>query len=480
MKTNQTREESADSGDELGRPSALTGVAKSKRFNTPAARAVGAARAGAGRVGANPRAPLGLAPLVLIALVMLGTTNSRAASAGDPVLEWNAIMVSTTATQNPFFQARFAAITQLAVFEAVNAIDREFEPYLGTISAPHGASPDAAAIAAAHAVLENYFPGDASALDAAYAASLAGIRNGSAKQDGIGVGEAAAAALIALRVGDGSAPPKFYLPTSSAPGEWQPTPSCPAAGGILLQWGGLRPFAIESTTQFRSAPEPALTSRRYAQSYNEVMRVGGIDSAFRPQDRADVAQFYAATAPVPVWNSAAAQTVVEQARSLSDNARTFALMNVAISDAAASVFETKYSYYLWRPETAIHAGGDTAWMPYIVTPCFPSYGSAHASLSNAARKVLERLYGPRRYSITLSNPAVAGVILQYENFEQITHDIDDARVYGGIHFRFDQDIGSEQGRQVGEYVYRHILRRAHGERDDRGAGDDGEAGRAVK
>ena len=424
---------------------------------------------------------LRLARLVLIALVvMLGTASSRAASASDPVLEWNSIMVTTTATQNPFFQARFAAITQLAVFEAVNAIDEEFEPYLGTITAPHGASRDAAAVAAAHAVLGNYFPGDAIALDAAYTASLAGIRNGSAKQDGLGVGEAAAAALIALRTGDGSAPPKFYLPTTSAPGEWQPTPSCPAAGGILLQWGNLRPFAIESTSQFRSAPEPTLTSRRYARSYKEVMRVGSIDSPFRPQDRANVAQFYAATAPVPVWNSAAAQAAVEQGRSMSENARALALMNVAISDAAASVFETKYSYYLWRPETAIHASGDTAWMPYIVTPCFPSYGSAHASLSNAARKVLERVYGPRHHFITLSNPAVADVILQYENFEQITRDIDDARVYGGIHFRFDQDIGSEQGRRVGEYVYRHILRRANGERDDREVGDDDGTGRAVK
>jgi hypothetical protein len=412
---------------------------------------------------------------IVMAAAVCGTLLSAVAvSSTDPVLEWDSIMVNTTGSQNPFFQARFAAITQLAVFEAVNAIDKDFEPYLGTITAPSGASPDAAAVAAAYSVLKNYFPGDAEDLDAAYDASLAGIPNGSAKQDGIGVGEAAAAALIALRTGDGSAPPEFYLPTSSAPGEWQPTPSCPAAGGILLQWGNLRPFAIESTNQFRSAPEPALTSRRYARSYNEVMRVGSIDSAFRPQDRADVARFYAATAPVPVWNSAAAQAAVEQGRSMSENARTLALMNVAISDAAASVFETKYSYYLWRPETAIHASGDTAWMPYIVTPCFPGYGSAHASLSNAARKVLERLYGPRRHYITLSNPAVVGVVLQYENFEQITHDINDARVYGGIHFRFDQDIGSEQGRQVGEYVYRHILRRASGERDD------GEAGRAVK
>src|SRR5579863_6811117 len=129
---------------------------------------------------------------IVMAAAVCGTLLSAVAvSSTDPVLEWNSIMVNTTATQNLFFQARFAAITQLAVFEAVNAIDKEFEPYLGTIIAPSGASPDAAAVAAAHAVLENYFPGDASALDAAYAASLARIPNGSAKQDGVAVGAAA-------------------------------------------------------------------------------------------------------------------------------------------------------------------------------------------------------------------------------------------------------------------------------------------------
>jgi hypothetical protein len=407
------------------------------------------------------------APIVIAAAVCgsLLATTATAVSGTDPVLEWNSIMINETASQNPFFQARFAAITQLAVFEAVNAIDKDFEPYLGTISAPSGASPDAAAVAAAHAVLENYFPADASALDAEYAASLARIPDGSAKHSGVEVGEAAAAALIALRAGDGSTPPGFYSPTSSAPGAWQPTPSCPAAGGTLLQWRDLRPFAIERADEFRSAPPPALTSQRYARGYNEVMRVGSIDSAFRPQDRADVARFYAKTAPVPVWNSAAAQVAVEQGRSMSENARALALMDVAIVDASVSVFDTKYFYDFWRPETAIHANGNTTWMPYIVTPCFPSYGSAHGSLSNAARKVLERLYGPSHHFITLSNPAVAGVILQYENFEQITHDINDARVYGGIHFRFDQETGSEQGRRVGAYVYQHMLRRANGQQD---------------
>jgi len=403
--------------------------------------------------------------------------STVALSATDPVLEWNSIMLSTTAAQNPFFQARFAAITQLAVFEAVNAIDKDFDPYLGTVNAPPTASREAAAVAAAHRVLTTYFTDSATvmALNAARDASLNAIPNGASKDEGIAAGKAAADAMIALRTADGSTPPEFYLPTSSAAGEWQPTPSCPPAGGLLLQWRNLRPFAIESTDQFRAAPPPVLKSKRYARDYAEVKRVGDIDSPFRPQDRADVAVFYAATAPVPVWNSAATQVAVQQGRSMTETARALALVNMAISDAQASVFETKYHYHFWRPETAIRAGdadgnpltrSDPEFKPFVITPCFPSYASAHGSSSGAAREVLERAFGARRHFITLSNPAVAGVVLQYSTFRQITTDIDDARVYGGIHFRFDQEAGAKLGRRVGAYVYRNTLRRTRGGSDE--------------
>jgi hypothetical protein len=404
-----------------------------------------------------------------IAAAACGMLLSTAAlSANDPVLEWNAIMVGTTAGQNPFFQARSATVTQLAVFEAVNAIDRDFDPYLGTIHAPRTASQEAAAIAAAHAVLKNYFPANAAALDAARATSLAAIPDGIRKEQGIAVGEAAAAAMIALRADDGSTPPEFYKPTSSDVGEWQPTPSCPPAGGLLLQWQNLRPFAIETTAQFRAAPPPGIKSLRYARDFWEVRLVGDVNSQYRPQDRADVAQFYAATPPVPVWNAAASQVAAQQGRSMSESARALALVNMAISDAQATVFETKYHYRLWRPETAIRAGdhdgnlltrGDPNFMPFVVTPCFPSYGSAHGSSGGAAREVLERLFGARHHFIALSNPAVPGVVLQYGSFRQITQDVDDARVYGGIHFRFDQEAGGKLGQQVGAYVQRHALRR---------------------
>jgi hypothetical protein len=389
----------------------------------------------------------------------------------DVVHDWNVIMLSTISAQTPFAQARFAAITQLAVFEAVNTCTGNYHAYLGTLRAPRGASPEAAAIAAAHDVLLNYFPANASDLDAARAASLAAIPDGHRKKDGLAVGEAAAAAMIALRANDGSAPLETFLPESNDPGIWQPTP--PGLGpGILLNWRNVTPFGIQSSDQFRPGPPPSLSSQKYRRDYDEVKTVGEVNSAARPQDRSDVARYFALTPPSQVWNLVARQVSAAQGRSLTENARAFALLNMAISDALVSVFEAKYFYVWWRPVTAIRAGDtdgnprtepDVNWTPFITTPVFPGYPSAHATGSGAARAVAELLFGASGHAISLSNPALPDVTLCYTNFRDITDDTDDARVYGGIHFRFDQDAGGRQGRRVGAYVYAHHLRRARGD-----------------
>ena len=384
---------------------------------------------------------------------------------GDVVVDWNAIMLTTMSGQSPFAQARFAAIMQAAVFEAVNAIMGEYEPYLGTISAVPGASAEAAAVAAAHAVLVHYFSGQTPALDKARDVSLATIADGQSKTDGIAVGEAAASAMIALRDTDGSSPPQFYLPTSSNPGEWQLTPSCPPAGGTFLHWQNVMPFAIQSSSQFRSDPPPSLTSPDYTRAYNEVKTFGAADSTLRPQDRSDVALFYAAVVPVAVWDQVSEQLAVAYGTSLSQNARAFALIDMAISDALVSVMETKYYYRFWRPETAIHnavADGnpdtepDPNFVPFIRTPCFPSYGSAHASGSYAGRRVVQEIWGAAGHSIDLVAPSL-NMTRHYTSLKQITDDIDDARVYGGIHFRTDQHAGARQGWRVGQYVIAHWL-----------------------
>jgi hypothetical protein len=398
-----------------------------------------------------------------VAALLFGSAAANA----DVVLDWNNIMVATVSGQNPFSQARFAAITQLAVFEAVNAVTGHYTPYLGTISAPPGSSAEAAAIAAAHTVLKIYFPAVAASLDAARANSLASIPDGLAKLNGIAVGEAAAAALIAARMNDGAAPPQFFMPVSSDPGQWQLTPSCPAAGGILLQWRNVTPFAVQNSSQFRSDPPPALTGIRYAKSYNEVKLVGDVNSTARPPHLSDVATFYNLVSAVGVWNPVAGQLAIEQGSSLSENARTLALINMAMSDALVTVMETKYYYTRWRPETAIRDGGldnnprtdpDPAYKPFIVTPCFPSYPSAHASASYSAREILARTFGNRPHSIALSTPAMPGLVLQYKTLSEITDDIDNARVYGGIHFRYDQEEGGVQGTDIGRYVYKGKLR----------------------
>jgi hypothetical protein len=401
-----------------------------------------------------------------------GTSGARLAAAQpsgppDVVLQWNEVMVESLASQNPFAAGRLAAITQVAVFEAVNSITGEYEPYESLLPAPPGASAEAAAIAAAHGVLVHYLPAQTATLAARRDASLAAIADGAAKDDGSAIGEAAAAALIALRATDGAAPPQSHTPATTDPGEWQPTPACPGPAGVLRHWGNVATFGIENGAQFRSNPPPALHTGKYAKDFNEVKSIGSKTSGIRPGDRAEVAQFYNVVLAVGTWNPVARQLASAQGTSLSENARAFALLNVAIHDALVSVMETKYHYRLWRPETAIRGAAsdgnartaaDSTFEPFVPTPCFPSYPSAHASAAYAAARIISKIWGPSGHEINLTTPQFPGIVLNYWRIDQITADIDDARVYGGIHFRFDQDAGAHQGRSIGTYLLRTLMR----------------------
>jgi hypothetical protein len=412
--------------------------------------------------------------LCMLIAALCGSTLARA----DAVLDWNVIAVNTAVAnaQNPFAQARTVAIVQLAVFESVNAITGEYHPYLGTIVAPPGASADAAAVQAAYRVLSTYFPASGLTLDAALATSMAAIPDGQAKTDGIATGEAAASAMTALRANDGSSPAKYKIPGPPVPGEWQATSSCPIEHGVAVgtafQWQNVTPFGIPSAADFLLDPPPALASNRYAKAYNEVMTVGSIDSTQRPPDRANVALFYAASSPTQVFNQAIQQVAREKGHSLSENARTLAVVNMAMNDSLVAAFLNKYHYNFWRPETAIHAGGtdgnpktrpDPSFVPFVTTPCFPSYPSNHGSAANGASVIMERTYGEGGHSITLSNPVVPDIVLQYTTFKQITDDISDARVYGGIHFRTDQDASERLGKAIGNTVDKNNLRPIHGD-----------------
>jgi len=426
----------------------------------------------------------------LLVLTLVGTLQFAAPAAAqtDQVLVWNETAVNTAIAngQNPFFQARTGAIVQLAVFEAVNAITGDYEPYLGTSIVPagvsaEGASAEAAAVAAAYRVLTTYFgadPATAATLDAARATSLASIPDGPAETDGVAIGEAAAAAMTALRANDGSLPAQFYVPGAATPGVWQTTPSCPInpatglARGVLLQWRNVTPFGIDSAADFIPGQPPALTSNAYRKDYDEVKTFGSLNSTQRPQERTDNSKFYAVSSPTYLFDSALRQIATSQGDSLAENARALAVVNMAINDALVVSFATKYQSLLWRPETAIRAGDtdgnartdpDPGFLPLILTPCFPSYPSNHASGSGAGAEALRRLYGAGGHDITLTTPTLPAIVKHYTTLNQITDDVDDARVFGGIHFRFDQEAGNRLGREVATEVVKSNLRPVHGQ-----------------
>jgi hypothetical protein len=431
-----------------------------------------------------------------VAIAALLSFCGRPAHA-DIVLEWNAIAVRTMTTQttpvNPFAQARLAAIVQLAVFEAVNAITGDYESYLGSAVAPTrgpllgplGASTEAAAVTAAHAVLVAFFPGSATALDTERDASLNAIPNGTAKTNGISTGLAAAAAVIAERNGDGSTPLTVSLPPARRDaGTWEMIPGCPTdpggnyIGGLFANWGDIRPFGVVQPAfghwvdAFRPEPPPALGSHQYTKAYDEVKRVGAASSTERPADRTIVAQFYAVSSPTFIFHTVARQLAVARGDSLTANARSLALLSIATNDSLIASFWTKYYYYFWRPYSAIRGSiddgnpdtvADPGFTPLILTPCFPGYPSNHASGSTAAAETLRRLYGAAGHKVTLSNtvPGVGAVTFSYTSLKQIVDDIDDARIYGGIHFRFDQEAGGTLGREVATAIYKNNLRPIH-------------------
>ena len=405
----------------------------------------------------------------LCALLALGVAQARGPqNHGDEVLEWNRIAFDLVLNQqHPPEQMRFGAILHLAIFEGVNAVSGDHQSTLDTLSPSRGASASAAAVGAAHRVLRTYFPDHAAAFDAARERSLARIPNGPARRAGLEAGEAAAIAVMASRENDGSESPEFYVPGSNDPGEWQPTPSCPPMGGPYLHWGKVKTFVIRNGEQFRLPPPPALNSDRYAEAYQEVLENGARDSKKRPPDRTQVAHFYDTFGDAALWNPIARQLARAKGQSLTENARTFALLNLGLHDLTVALVDTKYHYHFWRPETAIPAAGsdgndrtmpDASFVPLVTTPCHPSYDSGHAATSAVSREILERAFGGSGHKIVVVNPAMPGIVLRYSELEQITKDIDDARVYGGIHFRFDQTGGGEQGRQVGAYVWQHALK----------------------
>src|SRR6266545_1237692 len=383
----------------------------------------------------------------------------------DVVTDWNQTALATQAAIPGAIRtppaARALAMVHLAIFDSVNAIDRRFTPYAAGALADPSASPEAAAAASAHAVLVNLYPSRQAELDAAYATSLASIADGIAKTEGISVGESVAAVIIALRSSDGSAVTLPYT-VPPGPGIYQPDPAA-----LFVAWGKVTPFALKSGSQFRAEGPPALSGDEYAADYNEVKRVGALNSATRTPDQTEAALFWTAENAQITWNNIARIAAAAHHNSLLGNARLFALLNIAIADTSIAVMDTKYTYNFWRPREAIHAGdtdgndqtiSDLTWTPLTYIGVHPDYNSQHSAYGGAAATVLASLFGTDDFSFAITtSTAPGGVFRSYDSFLQAAEENLNSRVWLGAHFRTACVHGFNQGKQVANYALHHFL-----------------------
>ena len=387
----------------------------------------------------------------------------------NPVIEWNKTLlqiVRTPGAQPPTIHStRNFAILHIAIFEAVNNIDRSFKPYAVRLShISRRASTQAAADQAAHDVLVALYPSFASTLDSQLQQDLNQIPSGQDKNNGIEVGEAAGAAILALRSGDGSAvvlPP--FVPKTQ-PGDYQLTPPN-FAPADFIQWPQVNPFALPHANQFRPGPPPQLTSDEYTRSFDEVMSLGFIDSSTRTADQTQIGQFWNGNIQ-DFWNEIAQTAALQHHLDLPHAAHLFALLNITLADTAIAFFEAKYTYDLWRPVTAIRMADidgnpatqpDPAWLPLSTkTAPDPSYPGAHSAISAAAAEVL-RIYLHDRIALDVTSEALAGVTRHFTSFSEAAEEAGLSRIYAGQHFRFDHIAGKHLGRQVALFVVFNTL-----------------------
>lgn len=413
--------------------------------------------------------------IIAFGLALAGLPTVRA----DMVTDWNAHLeqaIFDTAQPVPA-QARFAAIMHLAVFDAVNGIARKYRPYYVTETAPPGARQEAAAAQAAYTVLKALYPSQSDVLDEQLAASLARIPGHQGHSQSIrrgrDWGEYVAHQLLDLRSADGwSTPPQPYYGASD-PGVWRsiPTPGFPdgTLPAVVPQLSILAPFAMAHPAQFRPGPPyaPALTealaSAAYAADLEEVKAIGRVDSAVRTADQTDLARLWQAVGPVD--ENRAARSVVPARNNLVDNARLFALLNMATCDALIASMESKFVYHLWRPHHAIrlaHTDGnpataaDPAWTALILAPRFPEYISNHSSLTAAFMRVLERELGDN-HTFTISSPNYPGFTWTFDRCSDATAQVKEARIWAGIHFRHACEVGEQVGLTIADYVLDNFL-----------------------
>ena len=388
----------------------------------------------------------------------------------DVVLQWNKVLMDTVLTpgQHPgtIMQVRSYAIMHAAMFDAVNSIDGTHTPYLTDVPGSQHASIEAAAAQAARDVLASLYPTRVAIFDAELAVSLQGIEEDRAQQ-GIRVGQIVAERILAARANDGwtVTPPSYVLPAT--PGNWQPTP----AAATFTHYPYVTPFAIQSGTQFAPTAPPSMTTAKYAADLNEVKELGAVNSLTRTLDQTQVARLWAnvntPTNFLLVWNNVA--RTVSAARELStvEKARLFALTNIALHDALLTTFTSKFVHGLWRPVTAIRRANedgnadttaDPEWSSLIPAPPYPSYAGNMAAIGTSQSTILSLFFGRDDISFQHTWAGAGGATRSYAGFGAMANEQERARVYGGIHFTFDNVAGQSVGRNVANHIFTNVMR----------------------
>jgi hypothetical protein len=410
-----------------------------------------------------------LRAFVVVGLVLLSVTT---AAASDSVVYWNnaAGTYILVPARGPAGMLDYAKM-HLAIHDAVQAYEDRYEPYCVDIANASG-DPDAAVAAAAHGVLVSLFSTQAAAIDLDYQNYL--FNNGLIGNAGIGVGEQAAKCIVTLRANDGAFPnpsPTFFGGTE--PGQWRPTTVTNPPTSMFAPWfGAVTPFALTSPKQLRPAPGPPdLRSGLYVRDYNEVKDLGSLNSTLRTQEQTELAIFFSdnfLTMIQRMLRGFADDNVTD----LGDNARMFALAEMAAADALISAWESKTHYNFWRPITAIREGendgnprtaGDPAWTPFLATPPYPEYTSGANNLINSIMRTLEHIFRTERITFTVESKAAGAVnggfnFRTYDRFSDMAHDVIDARIYQGIHFRFGDEVAYRQGQHSADWAFSHFLR----------------------
>jgi hypothetical protein len=400
---------------------------------------------------------------------LLGLGVAGSAQAQNPVVDWDRITADTVigvAKKGPPVAPVYFAYVGVAMFDAANSIDRRYRPFAVAVPAPAGASVDAAVVAVAHDVLVHYFPAQKAALDAAEAASLAALPADAATAAGVEVGRTVGAQWLALRANDGLEAPVPFVP-GQGPGQWQPVPTYPAPGPNTppppaAPWlASFKPFALRSADQFLGrVPAPYdLASKAWARDFERTKAYGTLNGSLRTPWQTGVGRFWADHTTAQ-YSRAFRQLVASRNLGTADAARLAAVQNVVAADSIAACMSAKYHFAFWRPYTAIHDAdtdgnpatvADPDWIPLAPTPGHPEYPANHGCLTEAVMDAFTAFFDTDEVPYVVTSN-VTGTTHSFATFGDVVDEVNDARIYGGMHFRHSVEVGNRLGRWVADYV----------------------------